>query len=65
KGEAMSQAKTGDNVKVHYTGSLKDGKIFDSSKEKEPLEFTIGEKKLISGFENAVIGMTVGETKND
>ncbi|ODS33839.1 MAG: peptidylprolyl isomerase [Candidatus Scalindua rubra] len=59
----MSQAKAGANVKVHYTASLKDGKMFYSSKEKEPAEFTIGEKKLIPGFENAVIGMTVGETK--
>ena len=59
----MSQAKMGDKVKIHYTGSLKDGKIFDSSKEKEPLGFTIGEKMVIPGFENAVIGMTVGETK--
>ncbi|MFQ5964124.1 MAG: peptidylprolyl isomerase [Candidatus Scalinduaceae bacterium] len=59
----MSKAKVGDKVKVHYTGSLKNGKVFDSSREKEPLEFTIGEKKLISGFENAIIGMTLGETK--
>ncbi|MFV1951553.1 MAG: peptidylprolyl isomerase [Nitrospinota bacterium] len=59
----MSQAKTGDKVKIHYTGSLKDGKIFDSSEGKEPLGFTIGEKMVIPGFENAVIGMTAGETK--
>lgn len=59
----MTQAKAGDKVKVHYTASLKDGKMFYSSKEKEPAVFTIGEKKLIPGFENAVIGMTEGETK--
>ncbi|MFQ5687627.1 MAG: peptidylprolyl isomerase [Candidatus Scalindua sp.] len=59
----MSQAEVGDKVKVHYTASLKDGKRFYSSKEEKPAEFTIGEKKLIPGFENAVIGMTEGETK--
>ncbi|MFQ5712842.1 MAG: peptidylprolyl isomerase [Candidatus Scalinduaceae bacterium] len=63
KGKKMSQAKAGDKVKVHYTISLKDGKTVFSSKEQEPAEFTIGEKKLIRGFENAVIGMNVGETK--
>ncbi|MFQ5712828.1 MAG: peptidylprolyl isomerase [Candidatus Scalinduaceae bacterium] len=63
KGEKMSQAKAGDKVKVHYTGSLKDGKMFDSTRGIRPLEFTIGEKMLISGFENAIIGMNVGETK--
>ncbi len=59
----MSQAKLGDKVKVHYTGYLKDGKKFDSTRGISPREFTIGEKMLISGFENAVIGMTVGEIK--
>ncbi len=59
----MSQAKTGDKVKVHYTASLKGGKRFYSTKEDKPAEFTIGEKKLIPGFEKAVIGMTVDETK--
>lgn len=57
------QAKTGDIVKVHYTGRLQDGTVFDTSIGSEPLEFTIGQGQLISGFEQAVIGMKVGESK--
>lgn len=60
----MSQAKLGDRVRVHYKLFLNDGTIFDSSLEREPLEFTIGEGMVIPGFENAVIGMNEGETKN-
>lgn len=59
----MANAKSGDTVKVHYTGKLKDGSVFDSSVQKEPLEFKIGEGNMISGFENAVIGMQEGESK--
>jgi peptidylprolyl isomerase len=59
----MEQAKRGDTVKVHYTGSLEDGTIFDSSKQGEPLEFTIGGGEIIPGFEEAVIGMSPGESK--
>lgn len=59
----MSQAKNGDTAKVHYTGKLEDGKIFDSSREREPLEFVIGSGNLIPGFENGVVGMEVGESK--
>lgn len=59
----MANAQTGDTVKVHYTGRLGDGTIFDSSEDREPLEFTIGDGKLIPGFENGVIGMQVGEQK--
>jgi len=59
----MTQAKTGDTVKVHYTGTLDDGTEFDSSVGGEPLEFTIGNGEVIEGFENAVIGMKAGETK--
>lgn len=59
----MSQAKNGDTVKVHYTGTLEDGTVFDSSKAREPLEFTLGRGQLIRGFEDAVMGMSVGETK--
>jgi peptidylprolyl isomerase len=59
----MKQANTGDNVKVHYKGSLDDGTVFDSSLDCDPLEFTIGEGQVIPGFENAVIGMNPGETK--
>ena len=59
----MVQAQVGDLVRVHYTGRLADGTIFDTSMEREPLEFTLGEGELIAGFEQAVLGMTAGETK--
>lgn len=60
----MSQAKQGDTVKVHYTGTLDNGEKFDSSYEREePLEFKIGEKQVIPGFEDGVTGMAVGEKK--
>ncbi len=59
----MTQAKNGDTVKVHYTGTLNDGTEFDSSREGDPLEFTLGENQVIAGFENAVIGMTPQESK--
>lgn len=58
----MSKAEEGNTVKVHYTGTLKNGEVFDSSKDKEPLEFTLGEGQLIPGFEKAVIGLNVGDT---
>lgn len=59
----MAQARQGDTVKVHYTGKLQDGTIFDTSINNEPLQFTLGEGQLIPGFEQAVIGMQPGETK--
>lgn len=59
----MAQAKKGDSVKIHYTGTLADGTVFDSSEGRNPLEFTIGDGKVIQGFEEAVIGMNRGETK--
>lgn len=59
----MTQAKNGDAVKVHYTGTLKDGTVFDSSVDRSPLEFTIGERRVIPGFENSIIGMNPGESK--
>lgn len=59
----MTQAKIGSQVKVHYTGRLEDGTQFDSSREGQPLEFTIGSGQIIPGFEQAVIGMTPGESK--
>ena len=59
----MAKAKNGDKVKVHYTGKLKDGRVFDSSENREPLEFTLGEGQLIPGFEQAVVGMSPGESK--
>jgi peptidylprolyl isomerase len=54
----------GDAVRVHHTGRLDSGEVFDSSREREPLSFTLGEGKLISGFEAAVSGLTVGESRS-
>ena len=59
----MSQAKCGDKVNIHVNVWLEDGTNFVSSRDDEPLEFTIGKGEVISGFENAVIGMEVGEKK--
>jgi FKBP-type peptidyl-prolyl cis-trans isomerase 2 len=59
----MSQAKSGDTVKIHYTGKLADGMEFDSSKGSDPLSFTLGKGEVIPGFEQAVKGLAVGETK--
>ena len=60
----VSSVKIGDIIKVEYTGRLQDGTVFDSSeKHKEPLEFTVGEGKIIEGFENAVVGMEIGQEK--
>lgn len=61
----MSKAEKGKTVKVHYTGTLNDENktLFDSSREREPLEFTLGEGQMIQGFDNAVEGMAVGESK--
>ncbi|MBN2186923.1 MAG: peptidylprolyl isomerase [Dehalococcoidia bacterium] len=56
------EAGAGDTVKVHYTGKLQDGTVFDSSLEREPLELTIGQGKVIAGFEHALIGMKVGQS---
>jgi peptidylprolyl isomerase len=53
----------GDVVKVEYTGKLKDGSIFDSNVDGEPLEFTVGAGQMISGFDEAVVGMEKGESK--
>lgn len=59
----MAEAKQGDTVKVHYTGKLDDGTVFDTSAEREPLQFTIGQGQIIPGFEEAVVGMSEGESK--
>jgi len=60
----MAQAKIGDQVKIHYSEFLKDGTFLDSSLEKEPLEFTLGDKMIIAGLEKAIIGMGEGDTKS-
>lgn len=59
----MSNAKAGDTVKIHYTGTLDDGTQFDSSAGRDPLEFQLGGGQVIPGFDKAVEGMTVGESK--
>ena len=59
----MAQAKVGDTVKVHYTGSLEDGTVFGASPEQEPLEFTIGQQNVLPSLEEAVVGMNEGDTK--
>jgi peptidylprolyl isomerase len=59
----MILAENGNTVKVHYTGKFADGTVFDSSLEREPLEFKIGGSQVIAGFENAVTGMKIGEMK--
>lgn len=59
----MTQAKTGDTVSIHYTGTLSDGSTFDSSEGREPLEFTIGSGQIIPGLDAALPGMTVGDKK--
>ncbi len=59
----MAQAKSGDSVLVHYTGKLEDGTVFDTSRSRHPLRFKLGQGQVIAGFENAVVGMNVGESK--
>ena len=59
----MTEAKQGDTVNVHYTGKLPDGTIFDTSRSRHPLRFTIGKGQVIAGFEQAVVGMKTGESK--
>jgi len=63
KGDVVAQVKSGDKVKIHYTGKLNNETIFDSSVDREPLEFTVGDGKIIPGFEKAVLGMAPGESK--
>jgi len=59
----MAQAKDGDTVKIHYTGKLEDGTVFDTSIGREPLQFKIGEHQVIKGVENCIIGMNPDESK--
>ncbi|MBN1300792.1 MAG: peptidylprolyl isomerase [Melioribacteraceae bacterium] len=59
----MSNVQNGNTVKVHYTGRLKNGTVFDTSIEREPLKFRVGSGEVISGFDNAVLNMSVGEKK--
>jgi peptidylprolyl isomerase len=61
----MAQAQLGDTVHVHYTGKLPDGTMFDSSQQRDPLEFTLGQGEMIPGFEQAVLGMQPGDSKTE
>jgi peptidylprolyl isomerase len=59
----MRQAQEGDTVRIHYTGTLDNGTQFDSSQGQEPIEFTLGNKTVIPGFETGITGMQVGDQK--
>jgi peptidylprolyl isomerase len=59
----MAEAMEGNTVRVHYTGTLDDGTVFDSSVGGDPLEFTIGQGQMIPGFERGVVGMEEGESR--
>jgi len=59
----MAQAKAGDRVKINFIGKLEDGSVFADTADSEPLEFKLGENKIIPGIENAVEGMNVGESR--
>ena len=59
----IAQAKVGDTIKVHYTGTLDDGTVFDSSVGREPLQFTIGRGQMIPGFDKGVVGLNLSESK--
>ena len=59
----MAEVKLGDRVNIHYTGRLEDGTVFDSSKDREPLEFVAGGDEVIPGVSNAVVGMNPGDAK--
>ncbi|MDG1431766.1 MAG: peptidylprolyl isomerase [Paracoccaceae bacterium] len=59
----MTQAKSGDTVRIHYTGTLDDGSTFDSSEGRDPLEFTLGSGQVIPGFDVGVTGMKIGDKK--
>jgi peptidylprolyl isomerase len=60
----MSHAKSGDTVRIHYTGKLDDGTEFDSSVGRDPLEFALGTGQVIPGFDAAVEGMAIGDSKS-
>lgn len=60
----MAAAKNGDVVRVHYTGKLGSGEVFDSSEGREPLAFTVGGGEVIAGFDDAVRGMQIGDSKD-
>ena len=59
----MTQAKSGDTIRIHYKGTLQSGEVFDSSEGRDPLEFTLGSGMIISGLDQAIHGMIAGEKK--
>ncbi|WP_171121764.1 MULTISPECIES: peptidylprolyl isomerase [unclassified Ruegeria] len=59
----MTEIKQGDTVRIHYTGTLLDGKVFDSSDRRDPLEFVVGSGQIIPGLDSATPGLSVGEKK--
>ncbi len=59
----MTQAKSGDTIRIHYKGTLKSGEVFDSSEGRDPLEFTLGSGMIITGLDAAIQGMVEGEKK--
>lgn len=59
----MTEVKSGDTVRIHYTGTFADGSSFDSSTGRDPLEFTVGGGQIVPGLDKAIPGMTVGEQK--
>jgi peptidylprolyl isomerase len=59
----MANAENGSTVKIHFTGKYEDGTVFDTSRDRDPLEFVVGEGKTIAGLEEAVVGMAPGDTK--
>lgn len=60
-----TMARYGDTVRVHYVARVKDGPSFDSSEDRDPLEFTLGDRRIIPGFERAVLGMAPGDRKTE
>lgn len=59
----MKTIESGSTVEVHYTGTLSNGEVFDSSKGRDPLKVTLGQGQLISGFEDSLMGMALNEKK--
>ena len=60
----MTEAKAGDTVRIHYTGTLNDGSTFDSSEGRQPLEFTVGAGQIIPGLDREIAGMNVGDSRD-
>jgi len=59
----MTQVTPGDTVRIHYTGTLENGEVFDSSAGRDPLEFVVGSGQIIPGLDKELPGMAVGDSK--